>query len=83
MNLNLTPKQFEFLGDTMLEYDQISSDSEKTTTGAFAYLCDKMLKSEDQEIKIDFSWVLMYNGTMRIMEETAKGIEKLIKGVMG
>ena len=83
MNLNLTPKQFTFLGDTMLEYDQISSDSEKTTQKAFVYLCDKMLKSEDKEIKIDFSRVLMYQGALRIMEETTKNMTELFKGVMG
>ena len=83
MNLNLTPKQFTFLGDTMLEYDQISSDSEKTSQGAFAYLCDKMLNSGDTEIKIDFSRVLMYHGVVRIMEETTKNMTELIKRVMG
>ena len=83
MNLNLTPKQFTFLVDTMLEYDQIYSDSEKTTQKAFVYLCDKMLKSEDKEIKIDFSRVLMYHGAVRIMEVTTKSMDELIKRVMG
>lgn len=81
MNLNLTPKQFSSLGDTMLDYDRITAESQKTTQGAFIYLCDKILTSEDQEIKIDFSRVLMYNGVMSIMEKTTKSMAEFLEMV--
>lgn len=82
MNLNLTPKQINFLGDTMLDYDRITPESQKTTQGAFIYLCDKMLASEDKEIKIDFSRVLMYEGVMNIMERATNGITELLGKVI-
>lgn len=85
MNLELNKKQFEFFGDTISEFAVENKHLLTDITfpeKSFVNLCNKMLASEDSEIRVDLSRILMFNGMMRMMEMFVKISLERFEGVM-
>ena len=72
-----TPKQINFLVETGREFSQSIDlsdfkDAETLPDRMFAFVCDKILKSEDNEIKIELSRFLMFRGYSEFISVSAK-----------
>ena len=85
MNLELNKKQFEFFGDTIAEFADENKHLLTDITfpeKSFMNLCNKMLASEDSEIRVDLSRILMFNGMMRMMEMFVKFNQERFEGAI-
>lgn len=72
-----TPKQINFLVETGREFSQSIDlsdfkDAETLPDRMFSFVCDKILKSEDNEIKIELSRFLMFRGYSEFISISTK-----------
>jgi len=72
-----TPKQINFLVETGREFSQSIDlsdfkDAETLPDRMFSFVCDKILKSEDNEIKIELSRFLMFRGYSEFISVSTK-----------
>lgn len=72
-----TPKQIDFLMETGKEFSQSIDlsdfkDAETLPDRMFSFVCDKILKSEDNEIKIELSRFLMFRGYSEFISVSTK-----------
>ena len=72
-----TPKQIDFLLETGKEFSQSIDlsdfkDAETLPDRMFSFVCDKILKSEDNEIKIELSRFLMFGGYSEFIKVSAE-----------
>ena len=72
-----TPKQINFLVETGKEFSQSIDlsdfkDAETLPDRMFSFVCDKILKSEDNEIKIELSRFLMFRGYSEFISISTK-----------
>ena len=81
-----TSKQIDFLMETGKEFSQSidlsdSKDAETLPDRMFSFVCDKILKSEDNEIKIELSRFLMFRGYSEFISVSTKASIMALKGM--
>ena len=74
----MTPEQLEFFMDASKEYVMINVVKNASEEGHFKFLCDKMLASNDPEIRVNMSRVMMYMGFQSLLQLVSKGISEVI-----
>ena len=79
----VTEKMFDFFMESSKEFVSLSGIENPDVEEHFKFMLEKMLESNDPEIKIDFSRALMFKGFMGIIEVLEKGIAKMmLKGMV-
>ena len=81
-----TPKQINFLVEAGREFSQSIDlsdfkDAETLPDRMFSFVCDKILKSEDNEIKIELSRFLMFRGYSEFISVSTKASLMALKGM--
>lgn len=79
----VTPKQLEFFMDVSKDY-AMSLKGTPDSDDHFRILCDRMLKHEDNEIRVELPRVLMSMGFNKLVGNITEGILKMMKkGLFG
>lgn len=81
-----TPKQINFLVEAGKEFSQSIDlsdfkDAETLPDRMFSFVCDKILKSEDNEIKIELPRFLMFRGYSEFISVSTKASIMALKGM--
>ena len=74
-----TPKMLKFFMDTSKEYAETLADGRPSPKDHFTFMCDKMLASNDEELRVEYPRCILYMGFQTLMETVAKAIMHRMK----